>query len=308
MHITITGRLGSGKSTVAGIISKQLGYEIYSTGAVQRSAAEKLGITTLELNQRMMTDPGFDHIIDDTVTKLSLERENIIFDSRMAWHFARNAFRVFISVDTMEAARRVQMADRGEVETYSTVEEAEAALRSRGDLERERFISIYGVDYLDKNNYDLVVDSTHSTPEEVAAKIIDAYKAEVAKNTKKIEVVHTDSAPAAIGPYSQAMAVNGFLYTSGQIPIDPATGSVDAVGITAQTEQVCRNLGAVLEAAGASFDRVFKTTCFLADMADFAAFNEIYAKYFTSKPARSCVAVKTLPKNVLVEIEVIAVL
>lgn len=306
MHITISGRLGSGKSTVAQILSKQLGYEIYSTGAVQRSAAEKLGITTLELNQRMMTDPGFDHIIDDTVAKLSLERENIIFDSRMAWHFAHNAFRVFISVDTMEAARRVQMADRGEVEAYRTVEEAEAALRSRGDLERERFISIYGVDYLDRNNYDLVVDSTHATPEEVAKKIIDAYKAEVAKNAKKAECVYTDNAPAAIGPYSQAMIVGNTVYTSGQIPIDPKTGTIEAGDITSQTTQVCENLAAVLNAAGSSLDRVFKTTCFLSDMANFAAFNEVYAKYFTSKPARSCVAVKELPKGSLVEIEVIA--
>ena len=118
--------------------------------------------------------------------------------------------------------------------------------------------------------------------------------------------IFTDKAPAAIGPYSQAMVVGDLLYTSGQIPINPASGNIDACGIEAQTEQVCKNLGAVLEAAGASFDTVVKTTCFLADMADFAAFNGVYAKYFTSCPARSCVAVKTLPKNVLVEIEVIA--
>ena len=118
--------------------------------------------------------------------------------------------------------------------------------------------------------------------------------------------IFTDKAPAAIGPYSQAMMVGNLLYTSGQIPINPTSGNIEACGIEAQTEQVCQNLGAVLKAAGASFDSVVKTTCFLADMADFAAFNGIYAKYFTSCPARSCVAVKTLPKNVLVEIEVIA--
>ena len=118
--------------------------------------------------------------------------------------------------------------------------------------------------------------------------------------------IFTDKAPAAIGPYSQAMVVGNLLYTSGQIPINPASGNIEACGIEKQTEQVCQNLGAVLEAAGASFDSVVKTTCFLADMADFAAFNGVYAKYFTSCPARSCVAVKTLPKNVLVEIEVIA--
>lgn len=118
--------------------------------------------------------------------------------------------------------------------------------------------------------------------------------------------IHTDNAPAAIGPYSQAIVSGNLLFTSGQIPINPETGNIDAVGITLQAEQVMKNLGAVLSAAGTSFDRAVKTTCFLADMADFAAFNEVYAKYFVGKPARSCVAVKTLPKNVLVEVEVIA--
>ena len=118
--------------------------------------------------------------------------------------------------------------------------------------------------------------------------------------------VHTDKAPAAIGPYSQAIIHGDLVFTSGQIPINPATGSVDAVGITEQTEQVMKNLDAVLTAAGASFASAIKTTCFLSDMADFAEFNEVYARYFTEKPARSCVAVKTLPKGVLVEVEVIA--
>ena len=119
-----------------------------------------------------------------------------------------------------------------------------------------------------------------------------------------MKVLETKNAPGAIGPYSQGFEVNGFIYTSGQIPVDPATGEVPA-GIAAQAEQSCKNVGAILEAAGAGFDKVFKTTCFLADMGDFAAFNEVYAKYFTSKPARSCVAVKALPKGVLCEIEAI---
>ena len=122
-----------------------------------------------------------------------------------------------------------------------------------------------------------------------------------------MKVIATTNAPGAIGPYSQGMIVNGFVYTSGQIPVDPATGNVPE-GITAQAEQSCKNVGAILEAAGTGFEKVFKTTCFLADMGDFAQFNEVYAKYFTSKPARSCVAVKTLPKNVLCEIEAIAIL
>lgn len=121
-----------------------------------------------------------------------------------------------------------------------------------------------------------------------------------------MKVVYTEKAPAAIGPYSQAMILNDVLFTSGQIPVNPATGEIEGTTIEMQAEQVMKNLGAVLEAAGSSFEQAVKTTCFLADMADFAAFNEIYAKYFVNKPARSCVAVKTLPKNVLCEVEVIA--
>ena len=121
-----------------------------------------------------------------------------------------------------------------------------------------------------------------------------------------MEKVYTPNAPEAIGPYSQAMKVGNLLFTSGQIPINPATGAIEAVTIEEQTEQVCKNLCAVLEAAGTSIEKVIKTTCFLADMGDFAAFNGVYASYFTGKPARSCVAVKTLPKTVLVEVELIA--
>ena len=119
-------------------------------------------------------------------------------------------------------------------------------------------------------------------------------------------VISTNKAPGAIGPYSQGWAVGSFVYTSGQIPVDPATGEVPA-GIAAQAEQSCKNVAAILEAAGTTLEGVIKTTCFLADMGDFAAFNEVYAKYFTSKPARSCVAVKDLPKGVLCEIEAVAV-
>ncbi|MBR3282017.1 MAG: RidA family protein [Ruminococcus sp.] len=118
--------------------------------------------------------------------------------------------------------------------------------------------------------------------------------------------IHTEKAPAAVGPYSQAVVSNGMVYTSGQIAIDPLTNSVRAETIEEQTEQVMKNLGQVLLTAGSSFEKAVKTTCFLADMNDFAKFNEVYAKYFTNLPARSCVAVKTLPKNVLVEVEVIA--
>ena len=118
-------------------------------------------------------------------------------------------------------------------------------------------------------------------------------------------VIATNNAPGAIGPYSQGWVVGEFVSTSGQIPVDPATGAIPE-GIAAQAEQSCKNVGAILEAAGTSLEQVFKTTCFLADMGDFAAFNEVYARYFTTKPARSCVAVKDLPKGVLCEIEAIA--
>lgn len=120
--------------------------------------------------------------------------------------------------------------------------------------------------------------------------------------------ISTDKAPAAIGPYSQAIIAGEFLYASGQIPINPATGNVEAAGITEQAEQSMKNVGEILKAAGATYDNVIKTTCFLAEIADFAAFNEVYAKYFTQNPARSCVAVKDLPKGVLCEVEVVAYL
>ena len=121
-----------------------------------------------------------------------------------------------------------------------------------------------------------------------------------------LEKIETSNAPAAIGPYSQAIKVGNLLFTSGQIAINPATGQVEATDIVGQSEQVMKNLGAILKEAGVDYSKVVKTTCFLADMNDFATFNEVYGKYFTEKPARSCVAVKTLPKNVLCEVEVIA--
>ena len=121
-----------------------------------------------------------------------------------------------------------------------------------------------------------------------------------------MKIVATEKAPKALGPYSQGYVHNGVLYTAGQIAINPEVNDVEATTIEAQTEQVCKNLGEVLKEAGTSFDNVLKTTCFLAYMSDFAAFNEVYGKYFTSKPARSCVAVKTLPKGVLCEVELIA--
>lgn len=121
-----------------------------------------------------------------------------------------------------------------------------------------------------------------------------------------IETLHTENAPAAIGPYSQAKIVNGILYASGQIAINPASGEVEAKTVEGQTEQVCKNIGEILKAAGSDFSKVIKTTCFLKNMSDFATFNTIYGTFFTSKPSRSCVAAAALPKDVLVEVEIIA--
>ena len=128
------------------------------------------------------------------------------------------------------------------------------------------------------------------------------------QEVEMLKKITTEKAPAAIGPYSQAIAAGNFLFASGQIPINPESGEVEAEGIEAQAEQVMKNVGAILEAAGTNYANVVKTTCFLADMADFAAFNGVYEKYFTEKPARSCVAVKALPKNVLCEVEDIGAL
>lgn len=121
-----------------------------------------------------------------------------------------------------------------------------------------------------------------------------------------MKTISTTAAPAAIGPYSQAKISGGLVFTSGQIPVDPATGAIEAKDIAGQTEQICKNIAALLNAAGSSMEKVVKTVCFLADISDFAAFNEVYARYFTSCPARSCVAVKDIPKGALAEIECIA--
>jgi reactive intermediate/imine deaminase len=130
----------------------------------------------------------------------------------------------------------------------------------------------------------------------------------ISKEEVIMKKVSTDKAPAAIGPYSQGIIAGDFLYASGQIPINPATGEIEGADIEEQTDLVCRNIGEILKAAGTDYEHVVKTTCFLADMGDFAKFNGVYEKYFTGKPARSCVAVKQLPKNVLCEVEIIAYL
>lgn len=179
MHISITGKLGSGKSTVCNLIRDTYGFEIFSTGAIQREVAREKGITTLELNELMKVDHSLDDIIDTTTTKLSLERadDKLIFDSRMAWHFAANTFKIFLTVDPTVAAQRVMAGQRGSEECYACVEDARDGLIKRSLVEQERFKTLYGVDYYDYNNYNLVVDSSYRTPEEVLEIIWSCYEA-----------------------------------------------------------------------------------------------------------------------------------
>ncbi len=178
MQIAFSGRLGSGKSTVCAILRDKYGYEIYSTGAVQRKVAEEMGITTLELNKRMKENPELDHKIDDAVTELSRQRkgDNLVFDSRMAWHFAENTFKVYMYVDPTVAAKRVFAADRGDVEKYKNIDDARDQLIERTLEENRRYKEIYGVDNLDYNNYDLILDSTVASPEEIAFLIVENAK------------------------------------------------------------------------------------------------------------------------------------
>ena len=178
MLISITGKLGSGKSTICGILKERYGFEIFSTGTINREFARSLGITTLELNERLKEDPSLDKEIDGTVTRLSIEKkdEKLIFDSIMAWHFAKDTFKIFLTIDPMEAANRVMKNQRGAEEHYDSVEDACEGLVKRGNVERERFIQIYGVDYFDHGNYDLIVDTTTRTPEEIVGIIVENYE------------------------------------------------------------------------------------------------------------------------------------
>ncbi len=175
MLISITGMLASGKSTVCSIISEKHNFERICTGVIMREVARDMGITVGKLNQLLMDDPSLDNKIDAMVTRMSIEKanEDIIFDSRMAWHFAKDTFKVFLTIDSHEAAERVMKNQRGVEERYENVQEAEEMLLQRSRDERQRFIAIYGQDYYDKNNYDFIVDTTHRTPEEVVSLIIE---------------------------------------------------------------------------------------------------------------------------------------
>ena len=188
MHITLTGNLGSGKSTISRIMSEKYGYEIYSTGKVIREFAAEKGISVLEMNQLMQKDNSYDHLIDDRTRQISLERkDDLFFDSRLAWHFAVNTFKVFLSVNIDEAARRVFNDDRGDTEKYKSQEDAKAQLIERAHTEDKRYKDIYGIDYFKISNYNLILDSTFSKPELLAEVLISEkrrYEEAVARGEK----------------------------------------------------------------------------------------------------------------------------
>lgn len=182
MYITITGELGSGKSTVAKLLNQKYGYELYSTGSIQREIAKEKGITTLELNQQMTNDIHniYDKMIDNKTVELSEKNigKNIVFDSRMAWHFVKESFKVYVTVDIYVAAKRVLTDDRGKEEHYDSAEEAAKSLLKRKQLEDARFAEMYSVDTTAFSNYDLVIDSTDLRPEELAEFIMDKLNGE----------------------------------------------------------------------------------------------------------------------------------
>lgn len=188
MHITITGNLGSGKSTICKLLNEKYQFEIYSTGKVQRELARQMNMTTLELNQLMCNDHQYDNMIDDTTAKISRENpdKDIIFDSRLAWHFVEHSFKVFISVSLEEAAERVMNDTRGAEEKYTSLEEAKKLLAERASTEKIRYKDIYNLNYMDFSNYNLVIDSTFCTPDKIAEIIYKEAKAFEKEHSKVV--------------------------------------------------------------------------------------------------------------------------
>jgi len=191
MHISIAGRLGSGKSTICNILKDNYGFRVYSTGAIQREIALEHKISTLEMNNLMAQDLSYDYAIDDAVTKISMDHkdETIIFDSRMAWKFAVNSFKIFVTVDPHVAAQRVMNNPRGAEEIYSDLEDAKLKLIERGRLENERFIDIYSVNNFDYGNYNLIIDSTYAAPEELAELVYVKFQAFCKSNGEKNDIL-----------------------------------------------------------------------------------------------------------------------
>ncbi len=196
MHITMTGNLGSGKSTICKLLNEIHQFEIYSTGKVQRELARQMNMTTLELNQLMCSDKKYDKMIDDETARISRENKdkNIIFDSRLAWHFVEHSFKVFVSVSLEVAAERVMNDQRGAEEKYSSLEEAKKLLAERAATEMVRYKDIYNLNYMDFSNYNLIIDSTYYTPDKIAeiilkeAKAYDEQYAKTGRETTKMLV------------------------------------------------------------------------------------------------------------------------
>jgi len=227
MHITITGRLGSGKSTVAKLLRDRYGFEIYSTGTIQRAMAAELGLSTLEMNEMMKGRADLDHKIDDAVVKISEDRrdDRLIFDSRMAWHFAKHSFRVFVTIDPQVAGNRVFNDQRGAVEHYDSPEEARDGLLERSRVENLRFKDIYHVDNLDYHNYDLIVDSSVADQNMVCELIyreFTAFEADPEHYEKKMFLAAKSIYPAALpenvlkteGTYVPVFTVGGFHFAA----------------------------------------------------------------------------------------------
>lgn len=211
MHITLTGNLGSGKSTICKILEEKYGKEIYSTGKVQRSIAEEMGMNVLEMNELMKKDHKYDHLIDDTTAKIARENPDkpIVFDSRLAWNFVETSFKVFLSVSLNIAAERVYSdKKRGEVEEYSSVEDTKANLKKRAEIENIRYKDIYGLDYFNFNNYNLILDSTFCTPECLASLLIK----EAAEYEQKLAAGETPSLKILMSPKRLGMECAPFVF------------------------------------------------------------------------------------------------
>lgn len=208
-HITLTGNLGSGKSTICKLLEGNYGYEIYSTGKVQRSLAEELGISVLEMNQKMCEDHSFDKMIDDTTARISRENpeKKIVFDSRLAWNFVERSFKVFLSVSLTVAAERVYQDNRGNVERYISKEDAKEQLKLRAETENQRYREIYGLEYFDFSNYDLILDSTFGSPELLAQVLIT--EAENAEQKQQTELLLS---PQRLGIEVQQIQETGTCY------------------------------------------------------------------------------------------------
>ena len=224
MHITLTGNLGSGKSTICRILTEKYGFELYSTGKVIREIADEMGISVLEMNELMSKDHKYDHMIDDKTAQISRENpdKNILFDSRLAWNFVEKSFKVFLSVDLAEAARRVYAdASRGDVESYKSEEDAAEQLAARAANEDARYEELYGIHYFDFNNYNLILDSSYATPDVIAELLMQE------------AVARCDEEPEKRGQMLISPKRLGFAASAGKacgciaaVPGDPVAGAV----------------------------------------------------------------------------------